>query len=156
MTPSLVERRVDTERHPQIEVRKKELEVRREDTDDGERLPVDEHGLSENLSVAAKSSPPQPITENDNTVLARRFLLVTKNATESGRLLDHRKELRGHTNAADGLRGESSWMLISECEVPIPPRDDAVEATNVSPPIKELPWRRIHVERQLRWVSLDD
>src|SRR5205814_8504030 len=79
----LEERRVQRGRDPDLILRRWEIEIFRKDTDDGVRLPVHSHVLSEHIRLQPKFVPPKGVAENDDTVLAGFSFRVEKGTAES-------------------------------------------------------------------------
>src|SRR5262245_61957031 len=89
-------------------------------------------------------------------ILARNLFVGMKQPAESWPHVQHRKKRRRDADAANGFSSGAGAPFLRDGVVPIAPRDDAVESTNLRPPVEKLPRGRIHVEGNLRGMSLDE
>jgi hypothetical protein len=84
------------ERRPEHDVASGKTELPRHDADDGERLVVDEHVLTDDGDVAAELALPEAITQNERARCAVAIVRLRKEATDERPYAERGKQIPGH------------------------------------------------------------
>src|SRR3954447_25136348 len=110
----LEDRPVERGRDPDFVLRRGEIEILREDADDGVRLPVHNQGLTQDVGLHRKFLSPKRVAENDHAILAGFPFLFEKRAAENELEPERREKRRRNLLTEDQLRftpaGESKTV----------------------------------------------